>query len=173
MKNKIIKRLLCIILALLQFGCSSTYRLNIHTQPSGAIVEAGSKVYGTTPCVVEIPKNSSLIKDKHHIDITYLFPDGQSLNKNYDLRLYEPPSKFPGFIRGIFIVPGVLLLSLTQTNEDDQYTSFDKEDDNRTDLQWQLIGVGLVGIGVLAYYILGGSEKGSEGFDILETQQNL
>ncbi len=172
MSEKILKQSLCIILTLLQFGCHRTYRLDLRTIPTGATVQAGSKVYGVTPCVVKISRNSRMIKDSR-IDITYAFPDGQIFVKNYDLRHYKPASDFPSIIGGIVAAPGILLIGLTVTDKDDSHTSFDEDDDYKNRLQWQLIGAGFIGAGILTYWILGGDAQAGDGYEITETEQNL
>jgi hypothetical protein len=162
------KQIICLILVFSLAGCKSAYNLNLYTQPSGATVQVGSKVRGETPCKIKIPKDSALIKD-NHIDISYFLPEGRRMTKTYDLRDYEPPDELPYYIAGLFIVPGLLLLFLTHTSEDDRYSSFDKEDSNEDDREIGFIGLGLVGLGVLVFQVLGGDTKGIEGYDILET----
>jgi hypothetical protein len=168
MYRRIVKPFICVILALMQVGCSSSYRLNLRTRPSGATVQIGEKVYGTTPCDIKLPKNSPVIKH-HSVDVTYTLPSGNKLFQTYNLRKYKPANELPGLICSVFAVPGLLLIAMTQSSEDDQYASIDKDDSVSHDLQIILIGVGLIGIGGLAYYILGGSIKGDEGYDILES----
>ncbi len=168
MYKKVIKPFICIILALMQVGCSSSYRLNLRTRPSGATVKIGEKTYGTTPCDIKIPRNSPAIKH-HSIDVTYTLPSGNKLFQTYNLRKYESVRELPTIVAGIFALPGLLLISMTQTSEDDHYTSIDKDDSSKDDLNIILLGLGLIGVGALSYYILGGSIKGDEGYDILET----
>lgn len=166
--KKRLRQALCLVLVFLLVGCKSAYKLNLYTQPLGATVQVGSKIHGQTPCKIKIPKDSALIKD-NHIDISYLLPDGRRMTKTYDLRSYEPPDELPYYVAGIFMVPGLLLLFLTHTSEDDQYSSFDKEDSNEDDREIGFIGLGLVGLGLLVFQVLGGDTKGIEGYDILET----
>ena len=166
--RKRFKQTICLILVFLLSGCRSAYELNLYTQPSGATVQVGTKVHGETPCEIKIPKDSVLIRD-HYIDITYSLPDGRRMTRTYDLRDYEPPSELPGHIATIIAVPGVLLLSLTETDEDDEFSPFDKEDDNETDREIQLIGLGFIVLAALVYYVFGGEARGAEGYDILET----
>jgi hypothetical protein len=174
MYKKIIKPCICVILAVLQVGCSSSYRLNLRTRPAGATVKIDGETWGTTPCDIDIPQDSLFINNEH-IDITYQFPDGQTFTKNYDLRHYKPPNEFPAMVAAAFALPGALLVCLSVSDEDDPYISFDDEDDHRTNIQWKGagIGLGLVGIGILAYYLLGGNERASDGYDIVESEQNL
>ena len=168
MYRKIFRQSLCIILVFIQIGCRSIYQLNLYSRPSGATVQLGSKVRGETPCKIKIPADSVLIKD-NHIEITYSFDDGRRFTRNYDLRKYEPPNKIATAIGGAIAVPGLILLLLTETDEDDQYTSFDKEDSDETDRNIQFTALGLIGLGVLVCYAFGGDFTGIEGCDILET----
>jgi len=137
--RKRFKQTICLILVFLLSGCRSAYELNLYTQPSGASVQVGSKFHGQTPCEIKIPKDSVLIRD-HFIDITYTLDDGRRMTKTYDLRNYEPPDKLGGYIAGIIMTPGFLLWSLTETSEDDRYSSFDKEDDTEDDREVRLSG---------------------------------
>lgn len=142
--------------------------MNLYSRPSGATVQLGSKVQGETPCKIKIPADSVLIKD-NHIEITYSFEDGRKFTRSYDLRKYEPPNKMATIIGAAIAGPGFFLLLLTETDEDDQYTSFDKEDGDGTDRDIQLAALGLVGLGVLVCYAFGGDFDDIEGCDILET----
>jgi hypothetical protein len=161
------KQILCLILIFLQAGCGSAYQLNLHTKPSGATVRAGSNFLGETPCKIKIPKDSTLIRE-HYLDITYSLPDGRRMTKTYDLRDYEPPNELPGWIAATFIVPGLLIFSLTETDEDDKFSPFDKEDDDEYNRQVRWIASGSVGLGILVFYIFYGDARGLEGYDILE-----
>ena len=167
-----LKQAVCLILVFMQVGCKGVYHLKLYTQPSGATVQAGTKVHGETPCVLKIPKDSVLIQD-HFIDITYTLPDGRQLIRTYDLRNYEPPSELPAFVGGMIILPGLLLWSLTETDEDDPYSPFDKEDNKEDDREIRLVALGLIGLGALVYYVLGGEARGAEGYDILETFEDV
>ena len=166
--RKRFKQTICLILVFLLSGCRSAYELNLYTQPSGATVQVGTKVHGETPCEIKIPKDSVLIRD-HYIDITYSLPDGRRMTRTYDLRDYEPPSELPGYIAGIIALPGIVLISLTETDEDDEFSPFDKEDDDEDDREIQLIALGFIGLAALVYYVFGGEARGAEGYDILET----
>ncbi|MBN2182656.1 MAG: PEGA domain-containing protein [Sedimentisphaerales bacterium] len=145
--------------------------MNLYSQPSGATVQVGSKVHGETPCKIQIPKDSVLIKN-HFVDITYTLPDGRRITKNYDLRNYEPPGEFPAAIGGMIMLPGILLWSLTETSEDDQYSPFDKEDDTENDRELRLIALGLIGLGFLVFSLFDDA-RGAEGYDILETFEDV
>jgi len=131
-------------------------------------VQVGSKFHGQTPCEIKIPKDSVLIRD-HFIDITYTLDDGRRMTKTYDLRNYEPPDKLGGYIAGIIMTPGFLLWSLTETSEDDRYSSFDKEDDTEDDREVRLIALGFIALGALVLYVFYDDVKGLEGYDVLET----
>ena len=72
-------------------------------------------------------------------------------------------------IGGAIAAPGLILLLLTETDEDDQYTSLDKEDSDETDRDVQLVALGLIGLGVLVCYAFGGDFDDIEGWDVLET----
>ena len=172
MYRKMFKQSLCIILIFIQIGCRSVCQLNLYSQPSGATVQLGSKVQGETPCKIKIPADSVLIKD-NHIEITYSFEDGRRFTRSYDLRKYEPPNKIATAIGGSIAAPGIILLLLTETDEDDQYTSFDREDSDETDRDIQLATLGLIGLGVLVCYAFGGDFADIEGWDILETFDNV
>jgi hypothetical protein len=167
MSRKIIRQGICVILIFCLLGCNSAYDLNLYSSPSGAYVKIGSKVYGQTPCNVKIPAKSDQIDD-HHIDITYSLEDGRSMTKTYNLKHYKPPNQM-ATIRGASIAaPGVLGFALTETDEDDEHTSFDEDDSNRTKLEIRLVSLGLIGIGALICYAFGGSFT-SGGEDIYET----
>lgn len=166
--SKILRQALCIVLVFLLTGCKGAYRLNLYTQPSGANVLVGSKFQGQTPCKIKIPRDSVLIRG-HFIDITYTFDDGCRMTKTYDLRNYEPPNDFPGYVAAVIMAPGFLLWSLTETDVDDQYSPFDKEDDKEDDREIRLIAFGFIGLGALVYYVFYGQARGLEGYDILET----
>lgn len=161
------KKALCLILIFLQAGCGSTYQLNLNTRPSGAAVQVGSNFLGETPCKIKIPKDSALIRD-HYLDITYSLPDGRRMTKTYDLRNYEPPCELPGWTTATFIVPGLLIASLTETDEDDKYSPFDEEDNDEYTRQVRLIALGSVGLGILILYFFNGDTKSLKGYDILE-----
>ena len=167
MHREIFRQVLCIILSFLMFGCSGTYNLNLHSEPSGVAVQVGPDVQGRTPCNIEIPKDSDSIKH-HRIDVKYTLENGREIIKTYDLRKYEPPNQIATIIGASIAAPGVLGFALTETNEDDNYTSFDKEDSNRTELRIRLFSLGLVGVGALICYTFGGSFN-SDGYDIYET----
>jgi hypothetical protein len=165
--SKIRRQTLCLILVFLLIGCKGAYRLNMYSQPSGANVLIGSNFQGQTPCKIKIPRDSALIRD-HFIDITFTLYDGRRMTKTYDLRKYEPPNDLPGYIAGIIATPGIVLLLLTGSNEDDQYSPFDKEDDTEDDREIRLIALGFIGLGALVYYVFYCDAKGVEGYDIYE-----
>lgn len=167
-----IRQSLCLILVFSLLGCKSSYKFNLYTRPSGALVRVGSNIEGETPCEIEIPADSAMIKD-NHIDITYSLPDGRELTKSYDLSEYKTPNDFAGFMGAIFVVPGLLLFTLTETDEDDKYSPFDKEDDDEDDTKVQLVALGLIVLGGLVYWISGGDTKPLEGYDILETFEDI
>ena len=166
--RKILRQTLCIVLVFVLIGCRSAYRLNLYSQPSGANVLVGSNFQGQTPCKIKIPRDGALIRD-HSIDVTYTLDDGREITKTYDLRKYEPPNELPGYIALIIATPGILLFSLTETDEDDRYSPFDKEDNTGNDREIRLIALGLIGLGALVYYVFCGDSKGLEGYDIYET----
>jgi hypothetical protein len=163
----ILRQIFCLALVFVLIGCRGAYRLNLYSQPSGANVLVGSKFHGQTPCKIKVPRNSVFIKD-HFIDITFTLDDGRRMTKTYDLRQYEPPNNLPGYIAGIIATPGIVLLLLTGTNEDDQYSPFDKEDDTEDDREIRLIALGFIGLGALVYYVFYSDAKGIEGHDIYE-----
>ena len=167
MSRKIIRQGICIILAFCVLGCNSAYDLNLYSKPSGAYVKIGDKVFGQTPCNVKIPAKSDQIDD-HHIDITYSLDDGRSMTKSYNLKHYKPPNQIATIIGASVAAPGILGFALTETDEDDEHTSFDKDDSSRAKLEVRLISLGLIGIGALICYGFGGSFT-DEGHDIYET----
>jgi hypothetical protein len=161
------KKALCLILIFLQAGCGSNYQLNLHTRPSGATVKVGSNFFGETPCKIKIPKDSVLIRD-HYLDITYSFPDGRQMTKTYDLRNYKPPNELPAWIAATFIIPGLLVFSLTETDEDDKFSPFDEDDDTAYERNVKLIALGSIGLGALVFYVFYGDTQGLTGYDIHE-----
>ena len=163
---EIFRKIICVVLCLSLFGCSSNYGLKLYTRPSGALVKIDSTIYGETPCKLKIPHDSEHIKD-HHINVTYTLDDGRSMARKYDLRDYQPPNGFARTMGGIIAAPGFLLIAMTQTSEDDQYSPFDKEDDNHEDINVILVGLGFIGAGVLVYYAFGGGD-GEEEYEIYE-----
>lgn len=170
MYRRLFRKALCVVLVFSLFGCSNNYVLNLYSKPSGVRVNVGPKVEGRTPCKIEIPKKSDLIKD-HFIDVTYTLEDGTEIVKSYDMRNYEPPGEIPMFGGAIFAAPGALLtwFSLPEdTNED----SFSDEDN---DPYWPGvgIGIGLMCVGVLTYYVLGGKPNPEFEYDINETFDNV
>jgi hypothetical protein len=167
-----LKQILCIVLVFVLIGCKSAYRLNMYSQPSGATVLVGSNFQGRTPCKIKIPRDSVLIRD-HFIDITFKLDDGRRMTKTYDLKNYEPPNDLPGYIAAIIATPGIILLLLTETNEDDQYSPFDEEDDTEDDREIRLIALGFIGLGALVYYACYGDAEGLEGYDIYETFEDV
>ena len=166
--SNILRQTLCLVLVFLLAGCRGAYQLNLYSQPSGATILVGSNFQGQTPCKIKIPRDSVLIRD-HFIDITYTLDDGRKMTKTYDLRNYEPPDELPAYIGTTIMLPGLLLWSLTETDEDDQYSPFDKEDDREDDREVRLIAFGFIGLGALVYYVLYGQARGLEGYDIYES----
>lgn len=174
-----LKQSLCIILVFSLLGCKSSYRFKLHTQPSGALVRVGSIIEGETPCEIEIPANSVLIRD-NYIDITYSLPDGRELTKTYDLSKYETPNILASTVGAIIAVPGMLLMMLTRTDKDDENSSSfkhnDEEEDDDEDEEEEkffLIGLGIVFVGGLVSYVLGGNSAPLEGYDIFETFEDI
>jgi len=165
--REILRRSLCIVIVFILTGCRGAYQLNLYSQPSGASVLVGSNFQGQTPCKIKIPRDSVSIRD-HFIDITFTLDDGRRMTKTYDLRKYEPPNDLPGYIAGLIATPGIVLLLLTGSDEDDQYSPFDKEDDTEDDREIRLIALGFIGLGALVYYVFYGDAKGLEGYDIYE-----
>ena len=171
MRKGFFRQAVCVILIFSISGCSSDYVLNLRSRPSGAKVQIGPKVTGRTPCKIEIPKKSDLIKD-HHIDVKYTLEDGTEVVKSYDLRKYEHPETAALIGSGIFIVPGALLFGLSWSEDTDQYT-YSHED--KEDPYWPGIGIGLglMGLGALTYYVLGGDSKAQPEYDIDETFEDV
>ncbi len=165
MDRQVFRQAICIILCFSLFGCSSAYNLNLYSSPSGAIVQVGNNVRGRTPCNIEIPRNSKYIED-NHIDVTYTLEGGREIVKSYDLRNYEPPSDLALFGFGIFAVPGALLFGLSRSQETDQYTFSNKDDG--TDWAGIGVGIGLMGLGALTYFVLGGDFGAKHDYDIYE-----
>ena len=129
-------------------------------------MQVGSKTKGRTPCRLKIPKKSDQIKNQH-IEVTYTLEDGKEIIKSYDLRKYKPPEGLALFGGGIFAFPGALLFGFSWSEDTDQYT-FSHEDN---DPYWPGIGIGLglMGLGTLTYYALGGDFKAQSEYDINET----
>ncbi|MBN1974544.1 MAG: PEGA domain-containing protein [Sedimentisphaerales bacterium] len=167
MNRKIFRQAMCIILAFMMFGCRSAYNLTLHSQPSGAIVQVGPDDTGRTPCNIQIPKDSDLIKN-HNIDIKYILEDGREVVKSYDLRKYEPPGELASYGAAIVGGPGLLLLYLAGSHDDDEYSSFDKEDSNSDDMKVILVGLGLIALGGLTYIVLGGDTNAQFEYEIYE-----
>jgi hypothetical protein len=169
MRRRLFRQAICIILVFSLTGCSSDYVLNLYSKPAGAKVQIGPDVSGRTPCKIEIPKNSNLIKD-HHIAVTYMLNDGTKVVKSYDLRDYEPPGSLAVIGGSIFAVPGALLLwfSLPENTNDDSFS----DEDNAPYWPGIGIGLGLVGMGALTYYVLGGDSSAKYEYDIHETLED-
>jgi hypothetical protein len=158
MYRKKFKQILCLTLIFLQPGCSSVYKLNLYTMPSGAIVQTGSKVWGETPCTLELPQDSDLIAG-HRIDVTYLLPDGHSATKTYDLSKYRPANQFVADIAATIALPGAAIFLIAES---------DGENDDSGQDNAKLVGLGLIGLGVLVLYAFGGVSSYPDGLDIVE-----
>ena len=171
MRKGLFRKAICIILVFSLSGCSSDYVLNLHSKPPGAKVQIGPKVTGRTPCKLEIPQKSDLIKN-HHIDVTYTMENGREIVKSYDLRNYKPPKGLAVIGGGIFAVPGALLFGFSWSDDTDQYT-FSHGDEE--DPYWPGIGVGLglMILGALTYYVLGGDSKAKYEYDIHEIFEDM
>jgi len=166
MRRRHFKQVVCIILIFCLFGCSNYYVLNLYSKPSGVRVQVGPNVEGRTPCKIQIPKKSDLIKD-HHIEVTYTLEDGTEVVKSYDLRNYEPPEKIAQVGAAVFAAPGALLVwfSLPENTNEDSFS------DRNDDPYWPGLGIGLglVGVAVLTYFALGGKPNAESEYDINET----
>ncbi|MBN2589829.1 MAG: hypothetical protein JXA96_08195 [Sedimentisphaerales bacterium] len=180
MKGKIFRQVMCVILALMMFGCKSAYDLTLYSTPSGVAVEVGQDIQGRTPCNLEIPRKSKLIQD-HHINVKYILDDGREFLKSYDLRNYEPPGvDIGGFIGGCIAFPGMLLISLVSSDDDDDdkdrytYKSYEeKKEEKKAEKEknkacW--IGAGFILTGGIINGIFGNHNKGKQyKYDIHET----
>ncbi len=175
MRKGLFRKVICISLVFSLSGCGSDYVLNLYSKPPGAKVQIGSKITGRTPCKLEIPGKSDLIKH-HHIDVTYTLEDGREVVKSYDLRKYKPPETLALVGGGIFAAPGALLLwlSLPDKTTNNEASFFD-ESDEYDDPYWPGIGVGLglVAIGGLIFYALGGDSSAESEYNIHETFENI
>ena len=175
MFRKCFRQAICIILVFSLSGCTNNYVLNLYSKPSGALVKVGEKAEGRTPCTIEIPQKSKLIKD-HRIEVTYTLEDGREIVKSYDLRKYKPPETLALIGGGIFMTPGALLLWLSlpekTTNEED---SIFNESEHYNDPYWPGIGIGLglLAVGGLTYYALNGFSKAEFEYDIHEKFQDV
>lgn len=182
MNGKQFRKAMCVILALMMFGCRSAYDLTLYSKPSGVIVELGPDIQGRTPCNLKIPRKSEIIQD-HHINVKYILQDGREIVKSYDLRNYEPPkTDIGGFIGGCIIFPGVLLLKLVSSDKKDDeeenrfYKPYDEEEEKEKEKERKeknkvgLIGLGLIVLGVLTFNIFGKhDDKRQYKYDIHET----
>ncbi len=181
MNGNFFKHAMCVILALMMFGCRSAYDLTLYSQPSGVIVEVGPDMQGRTPCNLKIPRKSELIQD-HHIDVKYILDDGQTFVRSYDLRKYEPPGADIGsFIGGCIAAPGILLLMLIGSNDKDDekeqyiYKPYNKEEEEKErkerkeNAKTGWAGAGLFITGGLIVYIFGNhNDKRQYSYDIRE-----
>lgn len=192
MNWKIFRQVLCVILALMTFGCRSIYEMNLYSKPSGVTVQIGTDIRGRTPCKLEIPKGNKLIRD-HYIDITYILDDGREITRTYDIRNYQPSkvNKFDNVlepirftIAGIFYVPAIILF-VSDIDMPDGYDGKDSyvykpltsDYSRKKEVQKEesnillLIGAGLIITGNFVYHILGGKSKTDKvaGYDIFET----
>ncbi len=167
--GKVYKKAVSIFLIFSLTGCGNNYVLNLYSKPSGARVQIGPDIEGRTPCNVEIPKNSSLIKH-HRIEIKYTLEDGREFTKTYDLRKYEPSSGLAEGGAAVFAGPGVFLLWIASSDEHEECRSFDEEvDEHSQRLLVGLAGLGLIGFGYLTYLALGGESSAKYEYDIYET----
>lgn len=171
MRCKRLRRSICVLLTVSLAGCRTAYELDFSSKPSGADVIISGQVYGTTPCTVEIPKNSEEIHD-HLIEITYSLPDGRTITETYDLREYERPNPVLQIAGGILIIPGALLLMLASSDEDedeDDFTSSsDDDEEDRSNWVAGLIGLGFMAIGALIGGAFGPGEDNNDIFVVFK-----
>jgi hypothetical protein len=140
-----------------QLGCRSVYRFECTSSPTEAGVVVQEQMLGETPCTVEIPKDSDLIRDGK-IAFVFCLQDGREKTNVVDLRGLRPSNPFAEIVSAPFVVAGfILLLPFLLANhedEDDSYAS--DEDDKHSDIGTTLLGFGVMGIGYGVYRLCGG-----------------
>jgi hypothetical protein len=140
-----------------QLGCRSVYRFECTSSPIEAGVVVEEQMLGETPCTVEIPKDSDLIRDGK-IAFVFCLPDGREKTKVVDLCGLKPSNPFADIVSAPFVVAGfILLLPFLLANHDDEDNSYTSdEDDKHSDITTTLLGFGAMGIGYGVYRLCGG-----------------
>jgi hypothetical protein len=135
-----------------QLGCRSVYRFECTSSPTEAGVVVEEQMLGETPCTVEIPKDSDLIRDGK-IAFVFCLPDGREKTKVVDLHGLKPSNPFADIVSAPFTLVGfVLAAPFLLACADDE----DDEDDEHPDIGITLLGFGVLGIGYGVYCLCGG-----------------
>ncbi len=163
MWRRAVRQMVVMILVVAQLGCHSVYRFECTSNPTEAGVVIEEEMQGETPCTVEIPKDSDLIRDGK-IAFTFCLQDGREKTKVIDLHGLRPSTPFAEIVSAPFALVGFilaapfLLASEEDEDEEDSYTSEDEED-KHSDLGTTLVGFGFLGISAGVYYLCGGEEN--------------
>lgn len=163
MYGVVFRRVVCLVLILSQFGCRSVYRFRCTSHPSEAGILIADEMMGETPCDVDVPKNSEGIQDGK-VEFTFCLPDGRRQKKVVDLSGFKPSNPLAEFVAAPFFLAGggMLVLASSDDDEDDDDTPFpdDKDKHHGDSLTTGLAGIGVVGIGLGVYGLLGGKSEG-------------
>lgn len=152
----------CAVLAIMQVGCRSVYRLRCTANPETAGVLAGGEMMGETPCVVKIPRRSELIRH-HKVDLTFCLQDGREKTHTVDLHGLKPSNPLAEAVAAPFLAVGAGLVRASGWGEDDDEENEDQDDD---DAGSALIGAGGLGVGTGLYYLFGGDGDSLEGYKV-------
>jgi hypothetical protein len=166
-----LSRVVCVILVVMQLGCRSVYRLHCTSSPSPAGVLAGEQMLGETECTIDIPKDSEWIQDGR-IELTFCLPDGPEKTHVVDLHGMRPSNPLAEIVAAPLVVAGFGLVFLCggDDEDDDEHEHFftkshrKKKDDN--DPGMQLLGVGVAGVGMGLYHLLGGDTDSLTPYDV-------
>jgi hypothetical protein len=90
-----------------QLGCRSVYRFECTSSPTEAGVVVQEQMLGETPCTVEIPKDSDLIRDGK-IAFVFCLQDGREKTNVVDLRGLRPSNPFAEIVSAPFVVAGAV-----------------------------------------------------------------
>jgi hypothetical protein len=152
-----VRQAVAVSLVVAQLGCRSVYRFECTSSPTEAGVVVEEQMLGETPCTVEIPKDSDLIRDGQ-IAFTFCLPDGREKTNVVDLHGLKPSSPFAEIASAPFVVAGFILLLpfLLANHEDEDDSCTSEEDDKHSDITTTLLGFGAMGIGYGVYRLCGG-----------------
>lgn len=148
------KRVLCVVLMLMQAGCQSVYRVRCTSNPSPAGVLVGGEFVGETACTVSIPKDSEWIRDGR-VELTFCLPDGREKVRTVDLRDREPSNPLAETAMLPLVLAGLGLVWLGHDEEEDDDTSL-SDDDDEGGTELVLLGAGAIVAGGALYWLFGG-----------------
>jgi hypothetical protein len=158
MSRAIARGVVCTLLVLPQFGCQGVYRFRCTSKPSGAGVLVGEEVLGETACNIRIPKKSKLIRDGK-IELTFCLSDGRERTQILNLHKFKPTNPIAEVVAAPFLLAGVGLLALALNGGDSEDSSLADENESENvggRVLTAVLGLGVVGIGVGVYALLGG-----------------